>query len=240
MIRVFNQKGTQSTFNLNQKIHYFGWNHLVFYSHEHKSKNSILTTFTVSLANNLIDIGTIEGKSSANKICFCNKDTNCCDRLTKTTWMDMFIKEIKVWDAQYVNYYTINDYNKYKFVIPGGLLQMYNLTAASIDQNSIIDLRHPDNQNYNAYFPFDLEELNPDNDMNYNIGWNFNWNDFNYPNYIVSAKILQENAKVQISEINKCYEGCLQCFGYNKFSCYSCQPGYALDGATCTKTSEDL
>ena len=117
---------------------------------------------------------------------------------------------------------------------------MYNLTAAAIDQNSIIDSRHPNDQNYNAYFPFDLEELNPDNDMKYNIGWNFNWNDLNYPNYIVSTKILQDKARVQISEINKCDKGCLQCFGYNKFSCYSCQPGYALDGATCTKTSENL
>ena len=240
MIRVYNQRGTQSTFKLNQKIYYFGWNHLIFYSHEQKNKNSILTTFTVSLANNLIDVGTIEGKSSANKICFCNKDTNCCDKLTGVIWMDMFIKEIKVWNAQYVNYYTINDYNKYNFIVPGGLLQMYNLTAAAIDQNSIIDSRHPNDQNYNAYFPFDLEELNPDNDMKYNIGWNFNWNDLNYPNYIVSTKILQDKARVQISEINKCDKGCLQCFGYNKFSCYSCQPGYALDGATCTKTSENL
>jgi hypothetical protein len=134
-LKVYNEKGVSSTFNLMQKIYYFGWNHLIFYSHENVVKDSILTTFTVSLANNLIDVGTIEGRSTANKICFCNKDTNCCDRLTEITWMDIFIKEIKVWYSNFAQYYTINDYDKYNFIIPGGLLQMYNLTAASLDQN---------------------------------------------------------------------------------------------------------
>ena len=239
-LKVYNIKGTSSTFNLNQKIYYYGWNHLIFYSHEKLVKDSILTTFTVSLANNLIDVGTIDGRSTANKICFCNKDTNCCDRLIGVTWMDLFIKEIKVWDSNFVNYYTINDYDKYNFIIPGGLLQMYNLTAAVMDQNTIIDLRHPNDSSYNAIFPFDDEEINPDNDMNYNIGWNFNWNDLNYPNYIISTKILRDITRVQIFQTNKCYEGCLKCFGDNKYSCYSCQPGYALNGATCTKTSDDL
>ena len=240
MLKVYNENGAQSTFNLNQKLYFFGWNHLIFYSHEQINKGQIYTTFTVSLANNLIDVGTIAGRSTANLICFCNKDIACCGKLSGVTWMDMFIREIKVWDSNFVQYHTINDYDKYSFIIPGGLLQMYNLTAAAIDQNTIIDLRHPDDPSYNAYFPYDDEEINPDNDMNYNIGWNFNWNDNNYPNYIISTKILKDNARVQIFETDKCYEGCLKCFGFNKFACYSCQPGYALNGATCTKTSDDL
>ena len=240
MLKVYNDKGTASTFNLNQKIYYFGWNHLIFYSHENVVKNVILTTFTVSVANNLIDVGTIEGRSTANKICFCNEDLNCCDRLSKITWMDMFIKEIKVWDSNFAQYYTMNDIDKYKYIIPGGLLQMYNLSASSIDQNKIIDTRHPDDPSYNAIFPYNDEEINPDNDMNFNIGWNFSWNDIFYPKYIVSAKILKDFARVEIYETRLCYEGCLKCFGYNKFSCYSCQPGYALNGATCTKTSDNI
>ena len=239
-LKVYNIKGTASTFNLNQKIYYSGWNHLIFYSHENIVKGSILTTFTVSLANNMLDIGTIDGRSTANKICFCNGDLNCCERLSGVTWFDMFIKEIKVWDSRFAQYYTLNDYDKYSFIIPGGLLQMYNLTAAAIDQNKIIDSRHPDDSSYNAIFPYDDEEINPDNDMNYNIGWNFNWNDLNYPKYIVSSKILRDYARVEISDVNTCNEGCKKCFGYNKFSCYSCQPGYALNGATCTKTSDDV
>ena len=240
LLKVYNENGAPSTFNLNQKIYYYGWNHLIFYSHEYVNKDIIYTTFTVALANILIDVGTIEGRSTANKICFCNKDLNCCDRLSGVTWMDMFVKEIKVWDSNFAQYYTINDYDKFSFIIPGGLLQMYNLTAAAINQNTIIDLRHPDDNSYNAFFPFNDEEINPDNDMNYNIGWNFNWNDQNYPYYIVSSKILREKTRVQIFDFGNCYEGCLKCFGNNKFSCYSCQPGYALNGATCTKTSDDL
>ena len=240
LLKVYNENGAPSTFNLNQKIYYYGWSHLIFYSHEYVNKDIIYTTFTVALANILIDVGTIEGRSTANKICFCNKDLNCCDRLSGVTWMDMFVKEIKVWDSNFAQYYTINDYDKFSFIIPGGLLQMYNLTAAAINQNTIIDSRHPDDNSYNAFFPFNDEEINPDNDMNYNIGWNFNWNDQNYPYYIVSSKILREKTRVQIFDFGNCYEGCLKCFGNNKFSCYSCQPGYALNGATCTKTSDDL
>ena len=240
ILRVYNDEGIVSTFDLMQKIYYFGWNHLIVYTREELVKGVIYTTFVVSLANNLIEIGTIQGKSGANKICFCNTDKNCCDRVTKATWFDVFVREIKVWDAKYVNYYTMNDYDKYSYIIPGGLLQMYNLTSGSLDLNKIIDLRHPTDPSYNAIFPYDDEVINPDGDMNYNIGWNFNWNDNNYPKYIVSTKLLSDETRVQIFETNTCDKGCLKCFGFNKFSCYSCQPGYALNGATCTKTSENL
>ena len=194
----------------------------------------------MSLANNLIPVGTISGRSTASQICFCNKDNNCCGRVSKALWFDVFVKEIKVWDAKYTNYYTINDYDKYNYVIPGGLLQMYDLTSASLDYNKIIDLRHPDDRSYDASFPFDDPVINPDGDINYNIGWNFNWNDLNYPKYIISTKLLSEKTRVQIFQTGECYRGCLKCFGPNKFSCYSCQPGYALNGATCTQTSDDL
>ena len=240
MLKVYNDEGIETSFNLMQKIYYYGWNHLILYTKEELVKGVIYTTFIVSLANNLIEIGTIQGRSSANKICLCNTDTKCCGRVSKAVWFDLFINQIKVWDARYVNYYTINDYDKYSYIIPGGLLQMYNLTSASLDLNRIKDLRHPTDSAYNAQFPFDDEIINPDGDMNYNIGWNFNWNDMNYPKYIVSTNLLGDNSRVQIFETNECYKGCLKCFGFNKFSCYSCQPGYALNGATCTRTSEDL
>ena len=240
ILKVFNEANTPSTFNLGQKIYYFGWNHLILYTREQFVKDTIYTTFTVSLANNLIDVGTISGRSTANKICFCNKDNNCCDRVSKVLWFDLYYREIKVWDAKYTNYYTMNDYDKYSYIIPGGLLQMYNLTSESLEYNKIIDLRHPDDPSYNAYFPFDDPIINPDGDMNYNIAWNFNWNDLNYPEYIISTKLRSDLTRVEIFEKGKCYEGCLKCFGLNKFACYSCQPGYALNGATCTRTSDDL
>ena len=240
ILKVYNDDGIVSTFNLNQKIYYYGWNHLIVYTKEELVKEVVYTTFIISLANNLIETGTIQGKSCANKICFCNTDSLCCGRVSKAIWFDVFVREIKVWDARYVNYYTINDYDKYSFIIPGGLLQMYNLTSGSLDQNTILDLRHPNEPNFAAIFPYEDDVINPDGDINYNIGWNFNWNDINYPFYIVSTKLMTENNRVKIFETNKCYEGCLKCFGFNKFSCYSCQPGYALNGATCTKTSDNL
>ena len=240
MLKVFSSEGTNSNFNLMQKIYYYGWNHLIIYTKEEIIKNIYYTTFVVSLANKLIEIGTIQGRSSANKICFCNTDKNCCDRVTNALWFDLFIKDIKVWNGKYVNFYTMNDYDKFYYVIPGGLLHHYNLTSASLDQNIIMDLRHPNDPNYYAQFPYDDPVINPDGDMNYNIGWNFNWNDLNYPKYIISTRLLTEHTRVEIVETGNCYKGCLQCFGVNKFACYSCQPGYALNGDTCTKTSEEL
>ena len=240
MLKVFSSEGTNSNFNLMQKIYYYGWNHLILYTKEEIIKSIYYTTFVVSLANNLIEIGTIQGRSSANKICFCNTDKDCCDRVTKALWFDVFVRDIKVWNAKYVNFYTMNDYDKFYYVIPGGLLQHYNLTSASLDQNKIVDLRHPDDPNYYAQFPYDDEVINPDGDMNYNIGWNFNWNDLNYPKYIISTQLQTEHTRVEIFETGECYVGCLKCYGLNKFACYACQPGYALNGATCTKTSEDL
>jgi len=240
VLKVYNTAETPSTFELGQKIYYYGWNHLILYTSEKFVKDTIYTTFTVSLSNNLNDAYTISGRSTADKICFCNKDNNCCGRVSKALWFDVFIKEIKVWDAKYTNYYTINDYDKYNYVIPGGLLQMYDLTSASLDYNKIIDLRHPDDRDYDAFFPFDDPVINPDGDINYNIGWNFNWNDLNYPKFIISTKLLSEKTRVQIFETGECYKGCLKCFGPNKFSCYSCKPGYALNSDTCTQTSDDL
>ena len=239
MMRAYNENEFSVTFNLNQKLSFFGWNHFIFHAYEENIKGTLYTKFSLSLANNFIDIGTIEGKSSINKICFCNTDINCCGRLTNITWMDLFIREIKVWDSTFVQYFTINDHMKFNYVTPGGLLNLYNLTATSIDHNEIIDLIHPDDTSYNAIFPSNYYVTNPDSDMNYNIGWNFNWNDINYPKYIVDTTIIRNKNRVQIIDINECYEGCLKCFGHNKYSCYSCQPGYALIDSTCTKTSDE-
>ena len=238
-LRAYNVNGSTTTFKLNQKIYYFGWNHFIFHAYEEVIKGKLYTRFSLSLANNFIDIGALEGKSTANKICFCTTDDKCCDRLKKLTWMDLFIREIKVWDSIFAQYFTINDFSKYNYIIPGGLLNMYNLTAAAIDHNKIIDMIHPNDASYNAFFISDDENTNPDGDMNYNIGWNFNWNDINYPKYIISTKILKNLNRVQIFETDECYEGCLKCFGYNKYSCYSCQPGYALIDSTCTKTLDE-
>ena len=239
MLKVFNDNNNVETFKLNQKISFYGWNHFIFYAYEETENGKLYTKFSLSLANKFIFIGSILGKSNANKICFCNSDLNCCDRLDRVTWMDLFIKEIKVWDSNFAQYYTMNDFNKYNYIIPGGLLHFYNLTAASIDHNIIKDLINPDDSDYNAKFPSDDKGLNPDNDMNFNLAWNFNWNDINYPKYITSAQILKNLNRVQILDTSKCYEGCLKCFGYNKFSCYSCQPGYALIDSTCTRTLDD-
>ena len=112
VLKVYSDN-TISIFNLMQKIYYYGWNHLILYSKEELTKGQIYTTFSVSLANNLIEIGTIQGRSTANKICFCNTDNNCCDRVSKAIWFDLFIREIKVWNAKYVNYYTINTINDF-------------------------------------------------------------------------------------------------------------------------------
>ena len=228
-----------STFNLMQNIYYYGWNHFIFYVHEEIIENKLYTKFGLSLTNVMIDIGMIEGKSTANKICFCNRDDFCCDRLSMITWMDLYIKEIKIWDSNFVNFHTINDYNKYKYIIPGGLFHMYNLTAAVINYNKIIDSINPNNSDYNAQFPFDFEETNPDGDINYNIGWNFNWNDFNYPKFIISTKRHKDINRVEIFQTGECYEGCLKCFGFNEYQCYSCKPGYVLNGAYCIKYSEN-
>ena len=240
MLKAYNEKEFVSTYKLNQKLNYFGWNHFIFYVYEENIKNILYTKFSLSLTNNFIYIGLIEGKSTANKICFCNKDENCCDRLSGVTWMDLFIRDIKIWDSNFVKFDTINEFNKFNYVIPGGLIQFYNLTAASIDQNLIIDYIHPTDSSYIANFPSNYEGINPDNDMNYNIGWNFNWNDINYPKFIVSTKILRNMNRVQIIDSKECYEGCLKCYGINKYSCYSCQPGYALIGSTCIKTVDGL
>ena len=188
----------------------------------------------------MIEVGSIQGRSPANQICFCNTDKDCCGRVTNALWFDLFIREIKVWDSKYVNYYTMNDYDKFSYIVPGGLLHYYNLTAAAMDQNIIVDIRNPDNPIYNAKFPYEDKDINPDNDVNFNIGWNFNWNDINYPQYIVSTNLLKDLTRVEIFETSECYEGCLKCFGYNKFNCFSCQPGFALIGSTCTRTSDEL
>ena len=239
MLKAFNDNNRAETLKLNQKISFYGWNHLIFYAYEETDKNTLYTKFSLSLANEFIYIGHILGKSTANKICFCNTDLNCCDRLNKVTWMDLFIREIKVWDSNFVQFFTMNDFNKYNYIIPGGLLHMYNLTAASIDHNIIKDLIHPDDVNYNVQFPSDDKEINPDSDMNFNLAWNFNWNDINYPKYITTADIRKDLNRVQILNYNECYKGCLKCFGSESFNCYSCQPGYALIDSTCIRNRDD-
>ena len=112
MLKVYNENGLSSTFKLNQKLSYYGWNHFIFYVHQESIKDIVYTKFSLSLANKFIDIGAIEGISTANKTCLCNKDIDCCDRLSGVIWMDIFIRDIKIWDSSFANFYTINEVSK--------------------------------------------------------------------------------------------------------------------------------
>ncbi len=229
----------ESTLSMGQKIYYYGWNHLIFYAKEETTKGITITTFSISITNNFVTIGDLQGVSTANKLCFCNKDENCCDRVSDALWYDVFLKEIKIWDATYVNPYTLIDADKFNYLIPGGLLQHYILTMDKINYNVIVDEMHPSNKSYNAIFPSDDKGINPDDDMLFNVAWDFNWNDINYPNYILSTKLLPQKNRVQIYETRKCYEGCEKCFGEDKHSCFSCNEGYGRNIATCTRTTKD-
>ena len=45
MLKVYNTGGIPSTFELGQKIYYYGWNHLILYTSEKFDKDTIYTTF---------------------------------------------------------------------------------------------------------------------------------------------------------------------------------------------------
>ncbi len=63
--------GIENTFPLGQKIYYYGWNHLIFYSKETINKGVKYTTFSLSITNNFITIVTVTGIITANKLCIC-------------------------------------------------------------------------------------------------------------------------------------------------------------------------
>ena len=147
----------------------------------------------------------------------------------------MFITDIKLWDARYVGSKSLFNFNKFSYVIPGGLIHWYKLDIKNINNDEIVC--QVDN-NFQAEFPFDNYFLNPYNDQNYNYGFNFNWNDIHYPNYIKNTLILNEKNLVNITLTGKCDEGCLKCFGDSKKNCFECKENYALNGASCILNSE--
>ena len=150
----------------------------------------------------------------------------------------MFVKGIKVWDANFISENTILDYeNKFKYITPGGLNHVYDLTSGNIDKNEIKD--KITQTKFAKVFPYDAyNKINPNFEQNYNFAWKFSWNDNNYPYYLKSAKLNDTDFKIIINEYGECSPECASCFGDNKYTCYKCKKGYALIGSTCTKTSD--
>ena len=215
-------------------IYYYGWNHLIIISKSTIINGLTYTEFNVSIANSFVNVDLVSGINTISKICFCNYDENCCGSDIIVKWLDMFIKDIKLWDARFIGIYSLYDFDKFSYIIPGGLIHWYKLDVKNIN-NDIIKCQI--DNTYKAIFPYDNYFLNPYDDQNYNYGFNFNWNDINYPYYISNTLIISEKSVVNITDKGTCYEGCLKCFGNSKHNCFKCNENYALNGATCTLNS---
>jgi hypothetical protein len=227
--------GFTSINELGFNIYYYGWNHLIISSKPITVNNQIYTEFNVSIANSFLKVDQVLGKNTIYQICFCNIDDNCCGTESNALWFDMFIKDIKLWDARFVGPYTLFDFNKFSYIIPGGLLHWYKLDITNLNNN---DIKCEIDNSYKVSYISDKYFLNPHNDQNFNYGFNFNWNDVNYPNFVINAQIISERNIVNITQTGQCYEGCSQCFGNSKYNCFKCNEYYALNGATCTLNSQ--
>ena len=227
--------GFYSINELGFNIYYYGWNHLILISKPKIVNAARYTEFNVSVANSFSNVDLVSGTNTISKICFCNIDENCCGTESNALWFDMFIKDIKLWDARFVGPFTLFDFGKFNYVIPGGLVHWYKLDIQHLN-NDVIKCKVDDT--YQATFPFDNYFLNPYNDQNFNYGMNYNWNDFHYPKFIIGTLINTEKNIVNITTKGECNEGCSQCFGDSKHNCFNCQENYALNGASCILNSQ--
>ena len=221
---------------LGLNIYYYGWNHLIILSKTIIIEEKPYTQFDISLTNIFNNVNTVSGINSISKICFCNIDELCCGTDSNVSWLDMFIKEIKFWDARFVGSNSLFDFNKFSHINPGGLLQWYVLTVDYLNNNII---KSKINDSFVATFPYDEIFLNPHGDQNFNYGFNFNWNDINYPYFLKEISVNSDKKLINIIDKDKCYEGCSKCYGNSKQNCFECKENYALNGATCTLTSKD-
>ena len=225
-----------NNYPLQQNFYYYGWNHLIFQAKTSELNGETITTYSVSITNNFIEVKKLSGITPISKICFCNSDENCCSHFSNILWFDMFVRGIKVWDANFISENTILDYDKFSYIIPGGLNHVYDLTSTKINLNEITDdITKTLKANV---FPNVYDKINPNFEQNYNFAWKFSWNDNNYPYYLKNAKLNDTDFKIIINEYGECSPECASCFGDNKYTCYKCKKGYALIGSTCTKTSD--
>ncbi len=226
-----------NNYSLHQNFYYYGWNHLIFQAKKTEINGETVTIYSVSITNNFIEVQKLTGITPISKICFCNSDAGCCS-FSNILWFDMFVKGIKVWDANFISENTILDYeHKFKYITPGGLNHEYILTSNFINKNEITD-QITLTKTAKVYPNNVYNDINPNFEQNYNFAWKFSWNDNNYPYYLKNAKLNDTDFKIIINEYGECSPECASCFGDNKYTCYKCKKGYALIGSTCTKTSD--
>ena len=98
--------GMVNYFDLGDNVYYYGWNHLIF---SNVPADTTKTEISASLSNNFLaseaTIGTVDGSASMRYICFCNVET-CCGA-SGVTWMDVWLGDMKIWDAANANMWTV-------------------------------------------------------------------------------------------------------------------------------------
>lgn len=233
---------TTKTYDISENLYYYGWNHIVLSNTLVNSATD--TKLQVSFKNNFFDssgnsIGYLPGTTvEINKICFCNIDTGdkYCGMTTPITWMDVWIKDLRVWDGNYATVWSALDYLKYSTSTPAFLLHYFLFNIANIDGDQIKD--QINQTTIFAKVPFDTDTtFNPDLDNSFNYGWNFSWNDQN-PNKYAIAKVGNINS-AQVTNSNSCNTACSMCWGNQFDQCFACNPGYALVGNMCKSTSNN-
>jgi len=103
-----------NTLNLPDSLYYYGWNHLILFNQvtsDVPPNTNIFINLKGSFSSASL-LTTVAGVSniSLNKICFCNNGdtgTNCCDITTAPTWMDMWYRDLRIWDGSKINNWSV-------------------------------------------------------------------------------------------------------------------------------------
>jgi hypothetical protein len=234
--------GSTKTYDISENLYYYGWNHVILSNvlvnsgADTKLQVSFNNNFFSSTANS---IGYLAGTTIPTRyICFCNIDTgvNCCGMTTSITWMDIWIKDLRVWDGNYASVWTVLDYPKFSSLSPAFLLSYFLFNIANINGDQIKDQINP--LTIAAKVPFNTDTtLNPDSDNSFNYGWNFSWNDQNANKYAI-AKVVN-TITAQVTNSNSCNVACSMCWGNQFDQCLACNAGYALVGNMCKSTTNN-
>ena len=109
-----NNNSQYQTYALGDSVNYYGWNYLILANQPDGNGN---TNITASLKNSFFSLNTfstnVTGLINCSKICFCHNDiiTNCCG-FNNIKWMDLWYKDLKIWDGSKVNVWSIiQNYN---------------------------------------------------------------------------------------------------------------------------------
>lgn len=233
----WNGAGFANAINTNDRLNNKAWNHMILYVDFDGGYNVYYSYINQHYPDDPAPLvnGAGQAATSLSNIFFCSGETaGTIPQCQGVTWIDAYYKDLKVWDAQYANVWSVVNQKQFSKDTTISLVHYFPLTIQYSYYNYLIDKLNP--TTIKGIVPYATAGKNPDQDNFFNFAAHYAYDEL-YPKTYLTTATINQYKRVTTATGNCANNVCSICYGPNNTQCLECENGYGFRSHECIATN---